>query len=138
MDEKTEELRQIFVEAADEDTVTESQQATHGSLTEADDDADERLESVIAEMQEAYEVSAVSPNPVKTTGTVSVTVREAQEVEVGVYNVLGQRVATLHDGSLPAEDPTTLTVGSALPSGVYFVRVNGESFSTTQKFVRVR
>jgi hypothetical protein len=86
----------------------------------------------------AYTVSAVTPNPVKTRGTVSITVREEQPVRAALYNALGQQVALLHDGPLPAQDPRTFTVGEALSSGVYFLRVEGESFTTTKKFVRVQ
>lgn len=89
-------------------------------------------------MQDAYDVSAVSPNPVRGTGTVSVTVRKEQDVRAVVYNVLGQRVTVLHDGRLPAQDPTALNVGSTLSSGVYFLRIDGQTFTTTKKFVRVR
>ncbi|MFB6271822.1 MAG: T9SS type A sorting domain-containing protein [Salinibacter sp.] len=85
-----------------------------------------------------YSVSSVSPNPVSNAGTATVTVRAAQDVRVGVYNVLGQRVALLHDGPMGANDPTTLTMGPDLQSGVYFLRVDGETFSATRKFVRVR
>jgi FixJ family two-component response regulator len=55
MDEKTEKLREIFVETTDEETITESQRADRGSLTESERDTNERLESVIAEMRETYE-----------------------------------------------------------------------------------
>jgi hypothetical protein len=85
----------------------------------------------------AYSVSAVSPNPLRGRGTVSVTVRQSQPVTATVYNVLGQQVATLHDGPFPAQTPTTLRLGSALSSGVYFLRVEGESFAVTRKFVRL-
>lgn len=56
MDEKTEELRDIFTSVTEEDTVTESQEDTRGSLTEQDErTVDERLESVIRQMRERYE-----------------------------------------------------------------------------------
>ena len=86
----------------------------------------------------AYNVSPVAPNPVSDNSTVSVTVQKTQDVRVSVYNVLGKRVALLHDGPMPANDPTTLRVGTDLQSGVYFLRVEGDSFSVTRKFVRVR
>jgi hypothetical protein len=85
-----------------------------------------------------HRVSAVTPNPVRTHGTVSITVRTQQTVRAVVYNTLGQRVTVLHDGPLPARDARTFAVGDALPSGVYFLRVEGESFTTTKKFVRVQ
>jgi len=54
MDEKTEELRDIFMDVTDSDTVTESQAATKGSLTD-DEKARERLADLVAEMRDRYE-----------------------------------------------------------------------------------
>jgi len=85
-----------------------------------------------------YKLTDVRPNPVRGDGTVSLTVKSAQEVQAEVYNVLGQRVATVHNGPIEENTPTTMNVGASLPSGVYYLRVDGESFSTTTKFVRVR
>lgn len=52
MDEKTEELRDIFVDVTDEDTVTETQEEEPGSLADGPD-GDEHLQSVIRDMREA-------------------------------------------------------------------------------------
>lgn len=55
MDEKTEQLRDIFMDVAEEGTVTESQAAGRGSLTDADETAvTKRLGDVIARMRERY------------------------------------------------------------------------------------
>jgi FixJ family two-component response regulator len=54
MDEKTEELRDIFEEVTGEDTVTESQEEARGSLTGDDADADERLAAVVERMRDRY------------------------------------------------------------------------------------
>ena len=55
MDEKTRELRDIFVDVADDETVTEPQAEARGSLTDEDDRITERLETVIARMRDRYE-----------------------------------------------------------------------------------
>ena len=56
MDEKTEELRDLFEEVTGEDTVTETQEETPGSLAGEDEgDVIERLAAVVARMREAYE-----------------------------------------------------------------------------------
>ena len=54
MDEKTERLRNLFMDITEESTVTERQEQSRGSLTPTEK-ADERLESVIKEMSERYE-----------------------------------------------------------------------------------
>lgn len=53
MDDKTEELRELFLEVADEETVTEPQRDPRGSLEEPAN-VEERLGEVIAELREAY------------------------------------------------------------------------------------
>jgi hypothetical protein len=56
MDEKTEELRDIFVDVADDDTVTERQEAGHGSLLSDEDGVEERLLIVIDRLRERFDV----------------------------------------------------------------------------------
>jgi len=90
--------------------------------------------SIEVTMTSAYTVSSVRPNPTAHRGRLEVQVREKQDVRITLYNVLGQEVRTLHDEPLAANTPRTVTVdGSSLASGVYFVRVQGETFQTTRK-----
>jgi hypothetical protein len=53
MDEKTEELRDIFVEVAGDETVTESQEGDRGSLAGDEEETEERLVAVVTDMREA-------------------------------------------------------------------------------------
>lgn len=90
--------------------------------------------TIEVKMESAYAVSPVRPNPVSSRGRLEVQVREKQDVRVALYNVLGQEVRALHDGPLPANTPRTMAIdGSSLASGVYFVRVQGETFQATRK-----
>jgi len=55
MDEKTEQLRDIFMDVTDDKSVTESQSAGHGSLAGVDEAAvDEQLRGVITRMRKRY------------------------------------------------------------------------------------
>jgi len=56
MDEKTEELRDIFTSVSDTDTVTEGQAETRGSLTDQGD-VTERLADTVSTMRERYDFS---------------------------------------------------------------------------------
>ena len=79
------------------------------------------------------------PNPVTTRATVEVAVRTAQDVRVALYDVLGRRVATLHDGPLTPHTSHRLALPAAgLASGVYVVRVTGERFQATRRVTVVR
>ena len=56
MDEKTEELRDLFMDVTDEATVTESQSDERGSLADTDEGAiDDRLVAVVERMRDRYE-----------------------------------------------------------------------------------
>lgn len=58
MDEKTEELRDIFIDTTGADTVTESQEEEPGSITEADEDGTaDRIAELIDTMRAQYEFS---------------------------------------------------------------------------------
>jgi len=55
MNEKTEELRDIFTDVTDgEETITESQEDTRGSLERDERSDEERLRSVVQQMRERY------------------------------------------------------------------------------------
>lgn len=58
MDDKTEQLRDIFLDVADDDTVTESQREGRGSLVADEGSVDERLQSVIEQLREKFGVEA--------------------------------------------------------------------------------
>jgi hypothetical protein len=55
MDEKTEELRDIFLDVADDETVTESQEDARGSVADTGETDGERLVATIDEMREKFE-----------------------------------------------------------------------------------
>ena len=55
MDEKTEELRDIFIDTTGSDTVTERQEESRGSLTRDADDVEGRLRELVDAMSDRYE-----------------------------------------------------------------------------------
>ena len=69
MDEKTEELREIFTAVTDEETVTESQEEGRGSLELDERTVEERVETVIERMRERYGLDT----PLSTDELIEVT-----------------------------------------------------------------
>jgi len=66
------------------------------------------------------------PNPVAGRATLSLSVGQAQDVEVALFDVVGRQVATLFTGAVAAGEVPTLTIDTAaLPAGVYVVRATG-------------
>ena len=90
-------------------------------------------------LDKAYQLSNAYPNPVRNAATLDLTVQQAQPVTATVYDLLGRKVETLHNGDLAANTPTELRLNAdGLPSGTYFVRVEGDSFSATRRLTVVR
>ncbi|MBS1260992.1 MAG: Thermophilic serine proteinase [Calditrichaeota bacterium] len=101
-----------------------------GALLSADASDDPRGQARTAgtgdESQRAlpadYALSAPYPNPFNPSTTVTVALPEAGDVTVTVYNVAGQQVAALADGSYSAGRHAFTFDARELASGLYFVR----------------
>jgi len=95
--------------------------------------------TVEVDLDKAFRLSKVRPNPLSGPGTISLQVRETQKVTVELFDVLGRQVRTLHDGSLSAGSRHQMRIdGEALSNGTYLLRVEGETFSNTQKISVVK
>lgn len=78
------------------------------------------------------------PNPATGTVTVAVSLAERTEVRVDVVDVLGRRVAVLHDGPLSVGEHRLSLDGSGLPAGVYVVRATGGGLDHSRRVTLVR
>lgn len=77
--------------------------------------------------------------PLSGTATLSFAVREQAEATVMLFNTLGQRIATLYEGTPPTGEPqTTQLDASGLPSGTYFIRLQRRGETKTQRVTVVR
>ena len=91
------------------------------------------------ELQQAFALDAPYPNPARQQVTLPLTVRETQPVRVEVFDVLGRRVTTVHDGEVQGQSTRRFTLSvHDLSSGIYFVRVRGDQFATTRRLTVVR
>jgi len=80
--------------------------------------------SARTQMQEALKLTAPSPNPVSKAATLSFAVKEQKETEITLYNILGQKMATVYQGTPQAEEEQTVQIDAAnLSSGTYFLRL---------------
>jgi len=78
------------------------------------------------------------PNPFNPETTIGFELAEASNVTLTVYNVAGQEVATLVNGSLNAGAHSVVFDAAALTSGVYLYRLTAGSFSAQQKMVLMK
>jgi hypothetical protein len=78
------------------------------------------------------------PNPFNAATTISYSLPEQSEVIISIYNLLGQRVAVLHDGAEEAGSHSIKWDASDFPSGIYFARLEMGDHSENIKMVLLK
>jgi len=84
------------------------------------------------------ELSQNYPNPFNPTTTISFSLPQSGNVTLKVYNTIGQQVAELVNGYKEAGVHTVNFSASDFNSGVYFYRLETESFSELKKMILVK
>jgi hypothetical protein len=82
-----------------------------------------------------YELLQNYPNPFNPVTTIPYNLPQQSKVKLTVYNTLGQKVATLIDGNVPAGRHIYNWRVNRLASGVYFYRIQANEFVKTRKLV---
>jgi hypothetical protein len=82
------------------------------------------------------------PNPVRLSSTVAqgitripIQLTSAGHIELSIFNLLGQKIATVFSGSLPDGKHEFTFAGSNLPVGVYFYKLEAEGRVLYRKMV---
>ena len=87
----------------------------------------------------AFAIRDLGPNPARSALALTVVHDLGGDLAVGLYDVLGRRVAVLHDGRVGPGEAVTLSADvSALPSGTYLVRAAVGAESVTRPVTVVR
>ncbi|NIT73108.1 T9SS type A sorting domain-containing protein [candidate division KSB1 bacterium] len=88
---------------------------------------------------ERFQLYQNYPNPFNPETTIEFDVPNKAEVIIKLFNVLGQQVATLYKGIVPAGRHRINFDGSGLPSGVYFYRLSSaKGTSVTRKMMLIQ
>ncbi len=103
-------------------------------------DLDEGLSNLLPE---DFILSQNYPNPFNPTTTISLQIPASGNVNLSIYNTLGQLVRVLNDAPLSAgphqfEWDATDHYGNKVASGVYFYRMQAEEVTKTRKMLFVK
>jgi len=85
-----------------------------------------------------YSLSQNYPNPFNPSTQITFSVPEAGMVSVAVYNLVGQKVATLFENNMTAGSKTITFDASSLSSGIYFYKMNAGTFNATRKMILMK
>ncbi|NUO19070.1 T9SS type A sorting domain-containing protein [bacterium] len=78
------------------------------------------------------------PNPFNPQTTISFTLPEMANVEVRVFNAVGQEVAVVTKGTFEAGLHSVTFDGSGLTSGIYFYSIKAGEFSAQKKMLLIK
>ena len=83
------------------------------------------------------------PNPFNPETVIAYQLPEETEVEISIYNILGQKVKTLVKGRIDAGYHKVIwngkdADGNDVSSGIYFYKINTDKFSETKKMLLMK
>jgi FG-GAP-like repeat/Secretion system C-terminal sorting domain len=101
--------------------------------------AHDQGENISDQIPDVYSLEQAFPNPFNAATTLVVSLPNASDLTVTVYNVSGQRVVTLADGQVSTGSHSYTFDATGLASGLYFVQatVPGQ-MNEVQKVMLVR
>ncbi|MEJ5304867.1 MAG: T9SS type A sorting domain-containing protein, partial [Ignavibacteria bacterium] len=87
------------------------------------------------EIPKEFKLSQNYPNPFNPSTLIEYSVAKPEHITIKVYNVLGKEVATLVD---EMKEPGVYSVrfdASNLSSGIYFYKLQSESYNAVKKMI---
>ena len=91
------------------------------------------------ETPDAFSLDPNYPNPFNPTTKISYQLPQTSEVELSIYNLLGQKVQTLVKSKQPAGYYTTTWDASGFPSGVYIYQIiTAGGYEKSRKFILLK
>jgi hypothetical protein len=110
-------------------SLAETPQQTHGTLQKSTAES--------PGLPSEFRLAQSYPNPFNPSTTIAYDLSEEAMVRLSVFNTLGQEVTRLVDGVETAGYKFVMFDASALPSGVYFYRMNATGTQTGATYTKV-
>ena len=86
-----------------------------------------------------FDLSVAYPNPSNNAVTIGLTLEQARDVSIEVFDVTGRRVAVLYEGTLAAgADHRFVFGGGDLPGGIYLIRATAGEASIERRVTLIR
>jgi len=78
------------------------------------------------------------PNPFNPTTRIEYSISKATDLEINVYNLLGQKIQVLFSGKQQAGNHSVEFNGDDLPSGIYLYQIKSEEFEAYKKCILLK
>ncbi|HEX9652462.1 MAG TPA: T9SS type A sorting domain-containing protein, partial [bacterium] len=93
------------------------------------------VERIAENTPEHFTLKQNYPNPFNPSTTIEFEIQRTEHVELSIYSVLGQRVATLVNERLSPGSYKATFDASGLTSGIFFYRLEAGSFKEVKKMI---
>ncbi|WP_456429450.1 T9SS type A sorting domain-containing protein [Rhodocaloribacter sp.] len=93
---------------------------------------------VAVSVPDAYGLGQNYPNPFNPATRIVYALPEGGPVRLTVFDALGREIRVLVDGDRPAGEHTATFDAGALPSGLYFYRIEAGAFAETRTMMLVK
>ena len=85
-----------------------------------------------------YSLSQNYPNPFNPSTSIEYSVAVNTEVNLTIYNTLGEKIKTLVNGNKAAGNYRVNFDARSLPSGIYYYRIKAGNYNSTKKMILLR
>lgn len=85
-----------------------------------------------------FELSQNYPNPFNPSTTIQFSLPKATQLKINIYNMLGELVETLAEGTYEAGYHKVTFNASNFPSGIYIYRIESNAFTQVRKMVLIK
>ena len=85
-----------------------------------------------------YEMSQNYPNPFNPSTTIRLSLPKETQLKINIYNMLGELVETLAEGTYEAGYHKVTFNASNLPSGAYIYRIESDAFVRVKKMLLLK
>jgi hypothetical protein len=89
-------------------------------------------------MPTQFELSQNYPNPFNPSTTIRFSLPKETQLKINIYNMLGELVETLAEGTYEAGYHKVTFDASALPSGAYIYRIESSEFVQVRKMILIK
>jgi len=96
------------------------------------------IEDDLLQIPKEYSLAQNYPNPFNSTSVIRYSVPQLSQVQIKVFDVLGNEIETLVDEHKQTGTYELTWYAENLPSGVYFCRLKAGSFVETKKMVLMK
>jgi len=96
------------------------------------------VEEEIPGMPKTYSLAQNFPNPFNARTSINFALPQQSDVTIEVFNLLGQKTATLAEGLLPAGNHTVTWDASDVASGVYYYKLTAGDYSSIKMMTLIK